>query len=226
MATATETTTFPEGGENRFVLYDIGWEGYQALLKIVGDHGPRLTYARGNVELMSPLMPHEGFSKRLGRIVETVAEELEIPIRPVRSITLNRQDLDRGLEPDESYYIANVGQIGNRMELNLEVDPPPDLAIEVEITSRILDKLEIYAKLEVPELWRFDGETLTVLVLQADGFYTSSSRSSAFPFLPMDEVTRFLLDPEMSDESRWIRTFRRWVREALLPLYRNAARPE
>jgi Uma2 family endonuclease len=226
MTTATGITSFPLQGESRFVLYGVGWEGYQALLKIVGDQGTRLTYARGNVELMSPSMPHEGFSKRLSRIVETVAEELEIPIRPVRSMTLSREDLDRGLEPDESYYIANVGRIGNRMELDLEVDPPPGLAIEVEITSRILDKLEIYAKLGVPELWRFDGETLTVLVLQSDGAYASSTRSASFPFLAMGEVIRFLLDPEMSDESRWIRSFRRWVREVLVPLDRDGARPE
>ncbi len=225
MATLTESTTFPLACESRFVLYGVGWAGYQALLKIVGDHGPRLTYTRGNLELMSPLFPHEGSSKRLGRMVETIAEELEIPIRPVRSMTLSREDLDRGLEPDESYYIVNVGRIGNRIEFNFEVDPPPDLAIEVEITSGILDKLEIYAKLGVPELWRFDGEILTVLLLQANGVYDLSPRSFAFPFLPMDVVAQFLLDPEISDESRWIRTFRRWVRDVLLPIYR-AARPE
>ncbi len=223
MATATETRTRPEVGELRFMLYNVGWEGYQALLKIVGDHGPRITYSRGSVELMSPLLPHEGFSKRLGRIVEAIGEELEIPIRPSRSLTWNREDLDRGLEPDESFFIASVGRIGSRMKLDLEVDPPPDLAIEVEITNSILDKLEIYARLGVPELWRFDGESLTVLLLGADGPYAPSTRSAAFPFLPMDEVARFLIDPDLSDESRWGRTFRRWVRDVLLPIYRNPA---
>jgi Uma2 family endonuclease len=226
MATATETRTKPEVGELRFVIHNVGWKGYKTLLKLFGDDGPRMNYSRGNVELMSPLIPHEGFSKRLGRIVETVAEELEIPMRPARSTTLNREDLDRGIEPDESYFIANVGRIGNRMELDFEVDPPPDLAVEVEITNSILNKLEIYARLGVPEIWRFDGEILTVLVLQADGSYVASDRSAAFPFLPMDEVARFLLDPEMSDESRWGRTLRRWVRDVLLPIYRNPAEPE
>jgi Uma2 family endonuclease len=230
MAAATEVKTSSrtkfEVGERRFVIYNVGWEGYQNLLKIVGDHGPRLTYSRGSVELMSPLIPHEGYSRRLGRIVETVAEELEIPIRPARSTTLNREDLDRGLEPDESYFVASVGRIGNRMELNLEVDPPPDLAIEVEITNSILNKLEVYARLGVPELWRFDGEILTVLLLQPDGSHAVSDRSASFPFLPMDEVARFLHDPEMSDESRWGRSFRTWVREVLLPIYRNQAAPE
>jgi Uma2 family endonuclease len=233
MATARETTSTTDTsrkmgglGERRFVLYNVGWKGYQGLLQIVGDHGPRIAYSRGNVELMSPLMPHEGFSKRLGWIVEAIVQELAIPSRPARSMTLDREDLDRAIEPDESYYIASVGRIGGKMEFDFEVDPPPDLAIEVEITNSILNKLEIYARLGVPELWRFDGEILSVWLLQADGSYAESARSAAFPFLPMDEVSRFLLDPDMSDESRWGMTFRRWVREVLLPIYQNQAAPE
>jgi Uma2 family endonuclease len=224
---ATATTRRAGGlGERRFVLYNVGWKGYQGLLEIVGDHGPRIAYSQGNVELMSPLLPHEGFGRRLGRIVETIGEELEIPIRPAKSMTLNREDLDRGIEPDESYYIANVGRIGSRMKLDFEVDPPPDLAIEIEITNSILDKIEIYARLGVPELWRFDGEVLSVLLLQHDGSYAASTRSAAFPFLPMHEVARFVLDPDMSDESRWGRSFRRWVRNILLPIYRTPPAPE
>jgi Uma2 family endonuclease len=233
MATVTENKsaiatirTRPKVGEHRFVLYNVGWKGYRGLLEIVGDHGPRIAYSRGNVELMSPLMPHEGFSRRLGRIVEAIGEELAIPFRPARSMTLDREDLDRAIEPDESYYIASLGRIGGKMEFDFEVDPPPDLAIEVEITNSILNKLEIYARLGVPELWRFDGEILSVWLLQADGSYAASNRSAAFPFLPMDDVARFVLDPDMSDEGRWGMTFRRWVREVLLPIYRNQAEPE
>jgi Uma2 family endonuclease len=225
-ATPTPTSTGPEVGERRFVIYNLGWQGYQALRKILGDRGPRLTYARGSVELMSPLLPHEGYSKRLGRMVEAICEELEIPMRSARSTTLDREDVDRGVEPDESYYIANVDRIAHREQIDLEVVPPPDLAIEVEITSGILHKLEIYARLGVPELWRFDGEVLTVMLLEPGGSYAPSERSTSFPFLPMGEVARFLLDPDRSDESRWARRFRAWVREVLLPLYRNPAAPE
>src|SRR5271163_1508468 len=108
--TSTATSRARLGvGERRFMLYNVGWKGYRGLLEIVGDHGPRLAYSRGNVELMSPLVPHEGFSRRLGRIVEAIGEELEIPFRPARSMTSDREDLDRGIEPDESYYIASVG---------------------------------------------------------------------------------------------------------------------
>ncbi len=225
MATATPDRTATEIGERRFVIYNIGWDGYLALLRILGDHGPRLTYADGNVELMSPLLPHEDFSKRLGRMVETIGEVLEIPVRPTRSTTLNREDLDRGLEADESYYIANVGLFGGRREIDLDVVPPPDLAIEIEITSSILKKLEIYARLGVPEIWRFDGEILTVLLLGPDGAYAPSERSASFPFLPMGEIAGFLLDPDWSDESRWARRFRAWVHDGLAPLYRGPADP-
>src|SRR5947209_19541701 len=100
MATATQapTSTKPEVGERRFVIYNIGWQGYQALRKILGDHGPRLTYARGSVELMSPLLPHENSTRLLGRMVEAICEELEIPMRSSRSTTLSREDVDRGVE--------------------------------------------------------------------------------------------------------------------------------
>lgn len=228
MATATppQAPTRSEVGEKRFVIRNVGWSGYQALLKILGDHGPRLAYAHGDVELISPLLPHESFRWRLGRMVETISEELEILIRPAGSTTLNREDVNRGVEADECYYLANARHFGGRQNIDLEFDPPPDLAIEVEITSGILHKLEIYARLGIPEIWRFDGEVLAVLLLQADGSYAPSDRSASFPFLPMGEVVRFLLDPDLSDEIRWKRGFRTWVRAALLPPDRNPGAPE
>jgi Uma2 family endonuclease len=222
----TRTKPKPDVGELRFVIYNVGWEGYEALRKLVGNQGPRLYYSRGNIELMSPLLPHEGFGKRLGRMVEAIGEELAIPIRPSRSLTLRREDVDRGAEADESYYIANVARVGHLTQINLDVDPPPDLVIEVEITSGILDKLDIYARLGVPEIWRFDGEILTVLILQPDRTYATSVKSIVFPFLPMDVFVQFVLDPDYSDESRWARSFRNWVRDVLLPMDRNRVEPE
>jgi Uma2 family endonuclease len=226
MATATETRTKPEVGELRFVIHNVGWKGYETLLKLFGDDGPRLYYSRGSVELMSPLLLHECFSYRLGHMVMAIGEELAIPIRPARSLTLKREDTGRGAEADESFYIANVGRVGHLTQIDLEVDPPPDLVIEIEITSALLDKIDIYARLGVPEIWRFDGEILTVLLLQPGGSYATVTRSAAFPFLPMDVFVEFIVDPDYSDESRWGRTFRTWVRDVLPPIYRNQAAPE
>ena len=216
MATITEPRVKSVEGERRFVLHEIGWEGYQALLKMVGDRSTRLTYDGGNVELMSPLNIHERYRNRLGRVVEAVTEELDIPVIGGGSTTFNREDLDKGLEPDECYYLTNRERIGFKTHLDMTVDPPPDLAIEVEITRSALNRLGIYAKLGVAEVWRFDGETMSVLILGPDGSYSPSGSSAAFPYLPMDEVVRFLLQDEWND-SRWGRALRAWVREVIVP---------
>jgi Uma2 family endonuclease len=232
MATATETLsnattrTVPEVGELRFMIYNVGWEGYETLLKLFGDDGPRMNYSRGSVELMSPLIPHERPKKLFAYMIETIIVELDIPANALGSTTYKRRLADKGLEPDECYYVANAGKLGDRDRPDLDIDPPPDLAIEIEITSSLLDKLGIYAGIGVPELWRFDGEDLAVLLLQPDGSYSPSETSASFPFLPMNEFVGFLEQYSQREETRWRRRFCTWVREVLLPIYQNQAAPE
>jgi Uma2 family endonuclease len=230
MATATEniaaTRTEPEVGEHRFVIYNLGWDRYEALLELFGDDGPRMNYSGGNVELMSPLIPHERFGNLLGFMIESLIVELDIPANALGSTTYKRRLVDRGLEADECYYIANAGKLGDRRRPDLDVDPPPDLAVEIEITHSLVDKLGIYAGIGVPEIWRFDGETLSVLLLQPDGTYTRSETSRSLPFLPMGDFARFLDEYDQADETGWRRSFLAWVRQVLLPLYQNQARPE
>jgi Uma2 family endonuclease len=227
MTAATSTSTKPQVGERRFLIPLVDWDGYEALLKIVGDRRSiRVTYDRGNVELMSPLPVHERYGYLVGRMVQAITEELEIPMSCTRSTTFRRRTRDRGLEADDSYYIANYHRVPNEDRIDLEVVPPPDLAIEVEITNSILKRLDVYAGLGVPEIWRFDGVRLTVLVLGPDGTYAPSETSLSLPFLPMDEVVRFLGEYTPGDDTQWARRFRAWVREVLLPTYRNPAGPE
>ena len=225
MATASETPTRtkPEVGEHRFVIYNVGWDGYEALLELFGDDGPRMNYSQGNVELMSPLIPHEFFKKLFGFMIESMIVELDIPANALGSTTYKRRLADRGLEADECYYIANAGKLGDRRRPDLDVDPPPDLALEIEITNSLVDKLGIYAGIGVPEIWRFDGETLSVLLLQPDGTYARSETSRSFPFLPMGDFGRFLDDYDQADETGWKRSYLVWVREVLLPLFRGDA---
>lgn len=216
MATITESRVKTSEGEHRFVLHGVGWQGYQNLLGMVGGGSTRLTYDGGSVELMSPLIIHGRYRERLGDMVKILADELAMPRIGAGSTTFSREDLDKGLEPDTCFYFNNLERIGWKRRLDMTVDPPPDLAIEVEITRSALNRLGIYAALRVPEVWRFDGETLTVLILGADGTYAPSAVSAAFPFVPMDELVRFLLDDEM-DDGRWGRGFRAWVREVVVP---------
>ena len=195
------------------VLHDVSWSTYQALLHDLGDDpGKRLTYDQGNLEIMVPLPPHEDYKKRIGRLVETTTEELAIEIRSLGSTTWNRRDLQQGLEPDQCYYIQNEGRVRGKDDLDLTVDPPPDLAIEVDNTYSSLNRLAIYAALGVPEVWRFDGETLTLYRLE-EGRYEIQETSTALPLLSQADILRFLQASQTMGETSWVRSFRQWVRE-------------
>ena len=138
---------------NRVLLRNISWQTYQALLKDVEEQpGIRMTYDRGLLEIMTPLDPHESYKKLLGRFVEALTEELNVEIRSLGSRTCNREDLARGLEPDQCYYIQNEQVVWDKDQIDFHQDPPPDLVIEIDITSSSINRLELYADLGVPEV--------------------------------------------------------------------------
>jgi Uma2 family endonuclease len=201
------------------VLRGVGWEGYETLMRLVGDGPVRLTYDRGDLELMSPSLDHEDYKNLLGRIIEAVTEELRIPCRGAGSTTWRKRARERGLEADECYYLANFARVrGKRGHLDLSIDPPPDLAVEVEISRSALDRMGVYAALGVPEVWRFDGEALAVHRLQPDGTYAVAPASPSLPMLAPGEVVRWLREAEaLEDHSEWGRRFRDWVRDELAP---------
>jgi len=217
MATATETSTMPLEGEHRIVLRGVGWKGYQSLQKMVGDQPIRLTYDRGDVEIMSPLPKHERKKSLLGQFVRILARELHIPVMPMGSTTFSREDLDRGLEADESFYLGDLGRVRDPDHIDLDVDPPPDLAIEIEITRSAFNRMGIYGALGVPELWRYQGRTLRVMLRQEDGSYRQSKTSAVFPDVPMDELARFAIGEGSRDENACVDAFWAWVRDDLLP---------
>lgn len=206
-------TTEPTRTEARFRLNGVSWQFYETCLAEIGDRRVRLSYRHGNIEMMSPSEEHERFKHLLSRLINTATEELNIPIRGAGSTTWRREDIDAGLEPDECYYIQHEPQVRGRDDVDLEVDPPPDLAVEIEITKSALDRMAIYASLGVPEVWRFDGQTLSVHALGEDGQYHQRDRSPSLPFLPPAELTRFLKARNDTDETTWIRSFQTWVRE-------------
>ena len=198
--------------ETRVVIPNIRWDIFEALA--ASDcAGTRFAYDRGVLEIMSPSIEHEWFHYLLGRMVETMTEVLNIPLRGAGSTTLKLQLHQRGLEPDECYYLAHEAQMRGKRELDLTVDPPPDLAVEVDISRSSINKLGIYADVGVPELWFYDGESLRVHRLQENGEYLQQDSSDAFPFLDLREIERFLGRFEQLGETAWIRSFRDWVEE-------------
>ena len=135
MATVGEKPTKPLDGEHRVVLRGVGWEGYQSILRMVDDQPVRMTYDRGDVELMSPSPKHERKKSLLGQFVRILAREFRIAMMPMGSTTWSREDLDKGLEADESFYLGDLERLKDPDNIDLDADPPPDLAIEIEITS-------------------------------------------------------------------------------------------
>ncbi|MGL5060703.1 MAG: Uma2 family endonuclease [Microcoleus sp.] len=208
---ATLIQTPPSG----VVLKNISWKTYESLVNELAEQpGIRLTYDRGNLEIMTPSDPHEGNKEILGRFVETVTEELNVEIRSLGSRTCKREDLVRGLEPDKCYYIQNEDLVWNKEQIDLNEDPPPDLAIEIDITSSSIDRLELYASLGVPEVWRYDGSRFIIYQLEA-GEYSERDVSPTFPFLSQVEMLRFLELRRSTKENALIRLFREWVRSQI-----------
>ncbi len=206
------TTTTLTQAANRFLLKNISWQTYEALLKDVESQpGLRLTYDQGILEIMTPLAPHERNSRLIGRLVEALTEELNIEICSLGSLTCKREDLARGLEPDECYYIQNEPVIRSLEQIDLNQDPPPDLAIEIDITSSSINRLALYAALGVPEVWRYDGSRLIIYQLEG-GEYRVCDRSSTFPLITSSEIIRFLELRKSNGETTLIRLFREWVR--------------
>ena len=215
MGVTVSTVLEKPQAEERLVLNGVSWSTYEALLADLEQGGIRLTYDQGRLEIVSPSRQHEHFKRLIGRMIEAMTEELDIPVMSTSSWTLRLELKRRGLEADESYYVANEPKVRRREDLSLDRDPPPDLAIEVEISSPWIEKAAIYADLGVPEVWRYDGRRLSVELLQADGTYAASPTSAAFPFLPIEKLEAFLDRRADTDETTWIRQFRVWVREEL-----------
>ena len=197
---------------DRVILRNISWQTYRSLIHdLEQEPALRLTYDHGTLEIRMPLDPHETFKKLLGRLIEAATEELGLEIRSLGSRTCDREDLAKGLEPDQCYYIQNEAQVRGVEQIDLAQFPPPDLAVEVDITSSSLNRFSIYAALKVPEVWRYSGRSLTIYVLQL-GDYTESDRSIALPLLKAKDVGRFL-EPQLTvGENTLMKQFRQWVR--------------
>jgi Uma2 family endonuclease len=176
-----------------FVFENVTWDYYTQTLEALdrsGQHA-RVTYDRGKMEIMTVGRKYEIIKKAIGRLLETYAGEMRIGIEGVGNVTCRRAGLDRGLEPDECYYVTTIYN-GTNDTLDLDHNPPPDLAVEVEVSNELGVRSSIYADLGVPELWRFNG--LTVIVMERVGNeYRPVEKSRFFPAIDMEEFSRFVI---------------------------------
>jgi len=174
-----------------------------------------LTYDRGVLEFMSPGIEHEDSKGRLDRLVEIVTEELGIPCKGYGSTTWLCAEAERGIEPDECYYltpdkVARAHELRRQKVKDTSAYPAPDLAIEIDISRSSLGRHAIYATLGVPEVWSFDGTRLRIALLNDDGVYTPTVVGNFIP-LPSEDITRWVL-AEMADDSEWAHALRDWIR--------------
>jgi len=208
-------------GETRIFLSRANWALYEKLLEAIGDGHVRVTYDRGSLELMAPLYEHDAYARSFGLFVDRLAVEFEIPYQCGGTTTFRKRAAERGLEADECFWIKNVAKILGKKTIDLEIDPPPDLAVEIDITKSSLNRLEIYAALGVAEVWRFDGESLFVYHLK-DGQYVLASQSLAFPILPLGEFTEILKKSTIVDRLQLSHIFNDWLRTRVVPLWKQA----
>jgi Uma2 family endonuclease len=170
-----------------------------------------MTYDQGVLELVTPSLPHEKDALTIARIVDIVTAIIGVPILSAGGTTYRRNDLERGFEPDASFYIQHEAQVRDRPEIDLTVDPPPDVVLEMEMSRSALDKLPLFASMGVPEVWRCDGQRVTILILEQDR-YRESPSSLALPVLTSDVLTRFLAESRTALSPDWFQAVSDWAR--------------
>jgi Uma2 family endonuclease len=198
--------------ERLVILDNVSWETYERLITEHGERcGTRFTYDEGVLQIMVVSSRHEEPNRTLAMIVEVLAEELNIDLRRLGSMTFKRKDLLKGFEPDSCFYIQHADDIMGRADIKLPVDPPPDLIIEVDITRESLNRFPIFAAVGIPEVWRFDGARVIFYRLDSDA-YIETSHSLALTSLDSDAATDFLTQSQTMKSTAWLRKVREWAR--------------
>jgi Uma2 family endonuclease len=203
-------------GEQRLVLHNVTWAQYQTIGNLFTDRpGLRITFDRGMLEFMTTSPRHERYKRWLGRYVETIAEELETPVMPGGSMTFQKEDVERGFENDDCFWIAHEPNVRTKDTWDPAVDPPPDLALEIEVSRSALKRMAIFASFRIPEVWCCNGDEIRIYLLESDGTYKLSPQSLAFPTIPVHELVKFFPPVGNTDYLSTVAAVRAWVRSLL-----------
>jgi Uma2 family endonuclease len=196
----------------RVILEDISWEEFETILTELGEHrSSRVAYSQDKLEIIVPLPEHEKVKVIIGDLVKILLDELDLYWEPLGSTTFKREDMSAGVEPDDCFYIQNYKLAIAKERIDLSVDPPPDLAIEIDVTSKT--KVSAYQRLKIPEIWRYENALLEINLFQGDA-YVKSQTSLIFPSFPViAEIPRFVEMARTTGTTLALRGFRKWVRE-------------
>lgn len=197
----------PEGAT--LVFQDFTWDEYERLLDDLGDRpGLRVSYDEGRLEIMSPLPEHEDHTRFIDDLVRALCDRFGLTLEKRGSTTWKERRLARGLEPDACYYVANAKHIIGKRTIDLASDPPPDIAVEIDVTNESLSKFVTYAALGVPEVWRYDGKTAHFYELVAGG-YQEILESRCCPHLSATMVAEALEQSKKEGQTAALAAFRR-----------------
>jgi len=206
-------TIQPTLAENRVILDPVSWETFNQLLQDLGDkRSQRLAYSQGTIEIMTPLGEHEHNNRFIERLIYVIIDELELDVKSFGSLTLKAENQKKGVEPDSCFYIQNEFRVRNKQNIDVNIDPVPDLVLEIDITSSFLDKFVIYGALGVPEIWRYNGKVLRVSLWNAENkVYEASDYSRVFSWLKVDDLSDFIQQSLIDGETKTLRDFRHWL---------------
>lgn len=197
------------------LLENVSWQAFEKLLLDLGEtRAAQVAYDQGMLEIMAPLPRHEYYKEAVGILVQDLADELDLDYETLGSTTWKRQDVLGGVEPDNCFYFQNEPLIRGKLDLDLTRDPPPDLALEIDITSKSLDRMAIYARLGVPEVWRYENGVLKIYQLQEQQ-YLETNTSLAFPMFPVQEIIPFIDQHLSIGKKAMRRAFREWVQQRI-----------
>ena len=197
--------------DSTLVLRGVGWEDYEELLEAVGEaSGLRISYDQGTVQIMTLGAEHENYSRLIERLVDTLSLRLRIRVLSFGSATMKKRRRRQGLEPDGCFYVQTAAAIGNKLRLDFESDPPPDIALEVDLHHESVSKFPIYAALGIHEIWRYDGISMKIHHLER-GEYLPSDSSRALPMLSADILTEFLTRVKKEDQYETLLAFEQWL---------------
>jgi Uma2 family endonuclease len=197
--------------EQSVILHNISWETYERLLnEQQGSGNTRLNYDQGVLEIMILSLQHEWLKHTLMILVEWIANERSLDIFGAGSTTFRRADAARGFEPDACFYFTHAERIRACEEIDLAVDPAPELVVEIDITHFSLNKFPIFAALGVAEVWRHDGHHLTINVLD-DGAYCEQSESRLLPGITDVQLTQLIQSSRQLPRTAWIQQVRQAV---------------
>ena len=200
--------------KQRFLMVGEPWRGYERCLKFIGERrNIRITYDRGVLEVVTLTYEHERARHILTLLMGIWIDERRVGMRGGGSTTFTRRDLERGLESDGCYWIANQARLRGVRRVDLRRDPPPDLVIEIDVTNSSVPRMPIYAALGVQEVWRVKGATLAFYILQLDGSYLETPISQALPPLVPDALAKFLALTDELDDAAILCQFTDWVRQ-------------